>query len=143
MSLEETNFNISVKSLDDLLRCLSLASLLEVAGWPKPGNVHRTQNFKKTRFEHFMAGIVAIQPNFRVFCETNLQKSFENEDDYKNIELGQFFKKAAEEMIRWQDGGNVLLGHILILAPLAVAAIICMKRRSTLLTSVSMSNSSS
>ena len=137
MSLEETNFNISVKSLDDLLRCLSLASLLEVAGWPKPGNIRpsfylvRGCEPKKTRFEHFMAGIVAIQPNFRVFCETNLQKSFENEDDYKKIELGHFFKNAAEEMIRWQDGGNVLLGHILILAPLAVAAIICMKKHQT------------
>ena len=131
MSLEETNFNISVKSLDDLLRCLSLASLLEVVGWPKPGNVHRTQNHDKTRFEHFMAGIVAIQPNFREFCKTIFQKSFMNEEDYKKVELGQFYKKAAEEMIRWQDGGNILLGHILILAPLAVAAIICMKKLQT------------
>ncbi len=131
MPLKETNFNISVKSLDDLLRCLSLASLLEVVGWPKPGNVHRTQNHNKTRFEHFMAGIVAVQPNFRVFCKTIFQKSFMNEEDYKKVELGQFYKKAVEEMIRWQDGGNVLLGHILILAPLAVAAIICMKKLQT------------
>ena len=76
MSLEETNFKISVKSLDDLLRCLSLASLLELSGWPKPGNVHRTQNYEMTRFEHFMAGIAAIQPVFRNFCKKNFQKSF-------------------------------------------------------------------
>ncbi|MFX1378790.1 MAG: triphosphoribosyl-dephospho-CoA synthase [Promethearchaeota archaeon] len=129
--LEETNFNISVKSLDDLLRCVSLASLLEVAGWPKPGNIHRTQNYDKTKFEHFMAGIVAIQPNFRVFCEKNFLKSFGNLGDYKTIELGDFFKVSAEQMIRWQEGGNVLLGHILILAPLAIAAIICMKKQQT------------
>ncbi|MFX0039439.1 MAG: triphosphoribosyl-dephospho-CoA synthase [Promethearchaeota archaeon] len=126
--MEEKNYRISIKSLDDLLTCLSLASLLEVVGWPKPGNVHRTQNFRKTRFEHFMAGIVAIHPIFRVLCEKNFPKSFENEEDYKTIKLGEFFKRAAEEMIRWQDGGNVLLGHILILAPLAVASIICMKK---------------
>ncbi|MFX1599424.1 MAG: triphosphoribosyl-dephospho-CoA synthase [Promethearchaeota archaeon] len=128
MSIEETNFNISIKSIDDLVRCLSLASLLELAGWPKVGNVHRTKDFEKTRFEHFIAGIVAIQPNFKGFCEDNYQKSFKNEDDYKTIGLGHFFKEAAEEMIKWQDGGNVILGHILILAPLAAAAIICMKK---------------
>ncbi|MFX1435697.1 MAG: triphosphoribosyl-dephospho-CoA synthase [Promethearchaeota archaeon] len=126
--MEEKNYRISIESLDDLLRCLSLASLLEVVGWPKPGNVHRTQNFRNTRFEHFIAGIVAIQPVFRVLCERNFPKSFENEDDYKTIKLGEFFKTAVEEMIRWQDGGNVLLGHILILAPLAVATINCMKK---------------
>ena len=99
MSLEETNFNISVKSIDDLIRCLSLASLLEIAGFPKPGNVHRARNFEKTRFEHFLAGIVAIQPNFRDFCKRIFQKSFKYDDDYKVIELGHFFKKAAEECI--------------------------------------------
>jgi len=128
VSLEDSNFNISVKSIDDLLRCLSLASLLELAGWPKPGNIHRVKDFEKTRFEHVMAGIVAIQPNFKVFCESNFHKSFRDEDDYKAIELGQFFKNAAEQMIRWQSGGNVILGHILVLAPLAAATIICMKK---------------
>lgn len=129
MSLQGTNFNISIKSINDLIRSLSLASLLEVAGWPKPGNVHRTKNFKNTKFEHFLAGIVAIQPNFREFCEKIFQIPFKNEEDYKKIELGLFFKNAIEEMIRWQGGGNVLLGHILILAPLAAAATICLKTK--------------
>ena len=40
---------------------------------------------------------------------------------------------ATEEMIKWQKGGNVLLGHILILAPLAATATICIKtNRNTL-----------
>jgi triphosphoribosyl-dephospho-CoA synthase len=78
-----------------------------------------------------LAGIVAIQPNFRIFCEENFQKSFNNEEDYKNIELGRLFKNAAGEMIKWQEGGNVLLGHLLVLAPLIVAAIICIKKNQT------------
>ncbi len=127
MSFEETNFNISIKSIDDLLCCLSLASLLELAGWPKPGNVHRTKNFENTRFEHFLAGIISIQPIFREFCEKIYQISFRNENDYSQIELGYFYKRATEEMMKWQEGGNVLLGHILILAPLAAAATICLK----------------
>ncbi|MCK4382115.1 MAG: triphosphoribosyl-dephospho-CoA synthase, partial [Candidatus Lokiarchaeota archaeon] len=48
-----------------MIRCVNLSSLLELSGWPKPGNVHRTRNFEDTRFEHFLAGITAIQPNFR------------------------------------------------------------------------------
>ncbi|MFX0104771.1 MAG: triphosphoribosyl-dephospho-CoA synthase [Candidatus Hodarchaeota archaeon] len=129
MYLQGTNFNISIKSVEDLIRCLSLASLLEVAGWPKPGNVHRTKDYEHTKFEHFLAGIVAIQPNFREFCEKIFQIPFKNEDDYEKIEMGLFFKKATKEVIKWQSGGNVLLGHILILTPLSAAATICIKKK--------------
>ncbi|MFX1390886.1 MAG: triphosphoribosyl-dephospho-CoA synthase [Promethearchaeota archaeon] len=127
MRLEGTDYIIRIKSINDLLRALSLASLLELSGWPKPGNVHRTQNFEHTRYEHFLAGIAAIQPNFREFCERINQNSFIDEIDYKNINLGLLIKNSAEEMIKWQQGGNVILGHILILAPLVVATIICLK----------------
>lgn len=127
MPIEGTDYIIKIKSIDDLIRCLSLASLLEVAGWPKPGNVHRTKNFENTRFEHFLAGIIAFLPNFKGFCEQIFQNSFKDENDYTKIELGRFFKDAAKQMIKWQGGGNVLLGHILILAPLAAAATICLK----------------
>ncbi|MFX1325207.1 MAG: triphosphoribosyl-dephospho-CoA synthase [Promethearchaeota archaeon] len=126
MSVKKTSFTISINSLDDLLRCINLASLLELSGWPKPGNVHRTQNFEDTRFEHFLAGIAAIQPNFRKLCERVSQLSFEEDNNFKFVKLGLFFKEAAEDMLKWQNGGNVLLGHILILAPLVASATICL-----------------
>lgn len=122
------DLNISIKNINDVLRCLSLASMLEVAGWPKPGNVHRTKNFNKTKFEHFLAGIAAIQPSFEKFCKRISQYSFIENSDYESIELGQFFKEAVEEMMKWQRGGNVLLGHILILAPLVAAVVICLNK---------------
>ncbi|MFX0056875.1 MAG: triphosphoribosyl-dephospho-CoA synthase [Candidatus Heimdallarchaeota archaeon] len=123
MNLEE----ISVKSIDDILRCVNLSSLLELSGWPKPGNVHRTRDFMNTRFEHFLGGIVAIQPNFKEFCEQIFNK-FENEKEaFNDINLGLFIKKAVNEMMRWQHGGNVLLGHILVLTPLIAAAVICLR----------------
>jgi triphosphoribosyl-dephospho-CoA synthase len=108
------------------MRCINLASLLEVAGWPKPGNVHRTKDFVDTKFEHFLGGIAAIQPTFRNFCEKIYQLSINDDKRYKSIELGLFYKEAAEQMMKWQTGGNVLLGHILILAPLSAAASICL-----------------
>lgn len=131
MSTKETIHFLTIKTLDDILRCINLASLLELSGWPKPGNVHRTQNFENTRFEHFLAGIAAIQPNFRMLCERIAQKSFIKDEDYELIKLGQFFKNAAEKMMMWQKGGNVIFGHILILAPLASAAMLCLQSSNT------------
>jgi triphosphoribosyl-dephospho-CoA synthase len=131
VSTKETIHFLTVKTTDDILRSINLASLLELSGWPKPGNVHRTQNFETTRFEHFLAGIAAIQPSFRMLCERITQNSFIRDEDYKHIKLGQFFKNAAEKMMAWQKGGNVLIGHILILAPLTCAAILCLQTANT------------
>jgi len=126
--MKRPNFSLSVKSIEDLTICINVASLLEIAGWPKPGNVHRTQDFQDTKFEHFLAGIAAIQPSFKSLCEKIYQSSYRNNKDYKSIGLGQFYKSAAKKMMKWQSGGNVLLGHILILAPLAAAATLCLKQ---------------
>jgi triphosphoribosyl-dephospho-CoA synthase len=113
------------------MRCITLSSLLELSGWPKPGNVHRTKDFESTRFEHFLAGIASIQPNFRELCQRVYLNSNKNRKNYSFIRLGLFFKEAAKEMMKWQKGGNVLLGHILIFAPLAAAAAICLKTEKT------------
>ncbi|MEM1607345.1 MAG: triphosphoribosyl-dephospho-CoA synthase, partial [Candidatus Bathyarchaeia archaeon] len=40
-----------------------LAAALEVSGWPKPGNVHRTRDHADARFEHFLAGSIALGPS--------------------------------------------------------------------------------
>jgi len=118
---------ISFNSIDDLLRCINLASLLEISGWPKPGNIHRTQDFKDTRFEHFLAGIAAIQPNFEKFCKRIYESTKDLTTQLSYVKLGGFFKDATKEMIKWQKGGNVIFGHILILAPLVAASAICLK----------------
>ncbi len=127
MTREQLTLNFSIQSIDDIIRCLSLASLLELAGWPKPGNIHRTKNFESTKFEHFLAGIAAIQPNFRELCTTVYKSSYKKDLDFQYVGLGSFFFKAVKSMLIWQNGGNVILGHILVLAPLAAAATICLK----------------
>jgi len=118
---------IKIKSINDLMTCINLASSLELAGWPKPGNVHRTRDYVNSRYEHFLSGIAAIQPIFRRFFVKVFNKVNNDNQDYSFVELGKFFKRAANAMMKWQYGGNVLLGHILILAPLSVAACICIK----------------
>jgi len=120
---------ISIKELNEILIFLNLASLLEISGWPKPGNVHRTHNFRDTRFEHFLAGISSIQPSFTEFCS----RIYNNYDPIENnldcINIGDFYLSAAEKMMKYQEGGNVLLGHILILGPLSAAVCICLKKK--------------
>ena len=115
---------ISIKNLDEILIFLNLASLLEISGWPKPGNVHRTHNFKDTRFEHFLAGISSIQPAFTEFCSKIYNKYDPIENNLDIVEIGNFYLSAAENMMMYQAGGNVLLGHILILGPLSAAVCI-------------------
>ena len=119
---------ISVRSLDEILIFLNLASLLELSGWPKPGNVHRTYNFKNTRFEHFLAGISSIQPSFNDFCLRIYDECNDVENNLENVRLGKLYLSAAERMMKYQKGGNVVLGHILILGPLSAAATICLKK---------------
>ena len=118
---------IKIQSLDDLFRCIALSSLLEISGWPKPGNVHRTNDFLDTRFEHFIAGAVAIQPTFYDFCKKIFEVESKTNTSYDFVNLGIFFYKASKSMMDWQNGGNVILGHILILAPLVAAATLCIK----------------
>ena len=119
MFLKDQNF--SIKSIDDLLRCINLASLLEIAGWPKPGNVHRTKNFKDTRFEHFLAGSVAFIPSIR---ELGLRGSDVCSGLLKwdQIGLGNNILRAMNDSLKWQKGGNVNLGVALLFSPIAVAA---------------------
>lgn len=120
--------NLSISYVDDILTCVNLASLLEVAAWPKPGNVHRTINFEKTRFEHFLAGICAIQTSFKNFVYRVSEEYKTNLHDFSFVKLGNFFLDAVKRMIDWQRGGNVLLGHILILGILSATATICIKQ---------------
>ncbi len=117
-----------IKTLDDIHRCTSLSSLLEITGWPKPGNVHRTRDYPNTQFEHFIAAICAILPEFNKFCLRINKESKDNKKDLSYIRLGMLFRKAAKKMIQWQNGGNVILGHILILAPLVATSTLCISQ---------------
>jgi triphosphoribosyl-dephospho-CoA synthase len=101
-------------------RCAALAGLLEVSAYPKPGNVHRTRDFGDTRFEHFLAGSVAIAPSIHTIAARGFDASA-GLIDWGGIELGGQILKAVRDSQQWQRGGNVNLGIILLLTPLAAA----------------------
>jgi triphosphoribosyl-dephospho-CoA synthase len=101
-------------------RCATLAGLLEVSGYPKPGNVHRTQDFAETRYEHFLAAAVATAPSYNLLAIKGFD-ALEGLIDWRDIEIGKIILHATMESLKWQTGGNVNLGIILLFAPLAAA----------------------
>ncbi len=101
--------------------CLQLAVLLEVSSYPKPGNVHRTADFKKTRYEHFLASAVAVTPHFKLAAERGIMIST-GKIGLDQISIGKIIKNAVESVYAWQNDENTLLGTIILLSPIAVSA---------------------
>jgi triphosphoribosyl-dephospho-CoA synthase len=95
--------------------------LLEVSAYPKPGNVHRTADFLETRYEHFLASAVAVAPHFKYAAKKGIIISTQKFDP-QNIGIGAIIKEIVLDINSWQHGGNTLLGTILLLLPIAVAA---------------------
>ena len=101
-------------------QCLQLAILLE-AGAHKPGNVSVVTNFEKTRYEHFLASAVAVEPSFEAAAKKGTEIG-EGRVPVANAGVGQVIKNSVAAINAWQHGGNTLLGTIILLSPLAIAA---------------------
>ena len=90
----------------DVAAAAQLACLLEVSA-PKPGNVSPERHFHDTRYEDFLASAVAIGP---ALSDATLHP------------LGTTVRSAVEATRRWTRS-NTNLGIVLLLAPLARAAL--------------------
>jgi triphosphoribosyl-dephospho-CoA synthase len=101
-------------------KCLELAMLLEVSV-TKPGNVTFTKGFMDTRVEHFLASAVAAESWFEEAAQRGIAVS-ENRLSIGSIEMGQIIKKCVTDINAWQKGGNTVLGTVILLVPVAVAA---------------------
>ena len=95
--------------------------LLEVSAYPKPGNVHRTQNFDQTRYEHFLSSSAALGSTYRWAAHRGALIS-KGTVDISNARLGKAILMGVQNMMQWQKGGNTSLGTILMLMPIAVSA---------------------
>ncbi|HEU4642287.1 MAG TPA: triphosphoribosyl-dephospho-CoA synthase [Gemmatimonadaceae bacterium] len=90
----------------DVATAAQLACLLEVSA-PKPGNVAPGAHFHDTRYEQFLASAAAIGPAVATAGERP---------------LGATIRAAVEATARW-GRANTNLGIVLLLAPLARAAL--------------------
>ncbi len=97
-----------------------LAALLEVSGHPKPGNVHRTQDFPDVRYEHFLAGSVALGETMRKAAEKGINIE-EGTIDATDVRVGKLIKEGVKNVQNSHKGGNTHLGIILLFTPLAIA----------------------
>ena len=101
-------------------KCLQLAILLEVSA-EKPGNVNLTSSFEGTTCQHFLASAVAVGPSFQEAAYRGSQVA-EKRLDVAEVGLGELIKTCVCEVNAWQKGGNTILGTIMLLVPIAVAA---------------------
>jgi len=103
-----------------IARCLELALLLEASAH-KPGNVSVVTNFENTFYDHFLASAVAATSSFEAAAEHGISVS-EGKIGAADVEVGQLIKRCIADINAWQHGGNTLLGAVILLSPIAVAA---------------------
>ncbi|BAW31291.1 MAG TPA: triphosphoribosyl-dephospho-CoA synthase [Methanothermobacter sp.] len=96
-----------------------LAAALEVSGYPKPGNVHRTQNFDDMSFEDFIISAIVIGDTMKEAAERGA--TLKGELDFSPLRIGNLMLKAVKETQKWVST-NTNLGIIMLLTPLASAA---------------------
>jgi len=108
------------KRADHISECLELAILLEASAH-KPGNVSVVTNFENTRYEHFLASAVAARPSLEYAAERGIAVH-ERKIRAADVGVGQIIKDCVADIDLWQHGGNTLLGTVILLAPIAVAA---------------------
>lgn len=106
---------------DDVMRAGQLAAALEVSAYPKPGNVHRLSDYPHKRFEHFIAGSIAMGPALREAAVMGASVGL-HQLEPGGVGLGRLVKRAVADVASWQRGGNTHLGAILLLVPLAAGA---------------------
>jgi len=97
-----------------------IASVLEVSGYPKPGNVHRTQDFEDMVFEDFLISGIVVGDVMKKAAEKGAKYKDKPDSLYK-IGLGELIKEAVEETNKW-IANNTNLGIIMLLTPLSAAA---------------------
>ncbi|AXV39340.1 triphosphoribosyl-dephospho-CoA synthase [Methanobacterium sp. BAmetb5] len=101
-------------------KCAQIASVLEVSGHPKPGNVHRTQNFPDMVFEDFLLSGIAIGDTMAQAAKRGL-KYRDTPDKWENIGLGELILEAVTETDHWV-ANNTNLGIVMLTTPLSVVA---------------------
>lgn len=99
---------------DEIAKIAQIASALEVSGYPKPGNVHRTRDYDDMVFEDFIISGIVIGDTIREAC---------SDVDVENPKLGKYILQAVRETDRWIKN-NTNLGIIMMITPIAVAAAI-------------------
>ncbi len=102
----------------EIANLAQIASVLEVSGWPKPGNVHRTRNYDDMVFQDFVISGVVIGDTME-----EVASQAKEIDDLSNAELGKYILQAVNETNKWIET-NTNLGIMMMCIPIAASAAI-------------------
>lgn len=119
-----------MNTCDILTNLVINASLSEIRAWIKPGNVHRTHDFPNTTYQDFLNATMSLKNNWQQLCNTvqnynpnSLNHQLKNQENSSLSQIyTEFLINSVQKMMAVQSGGNVLLGHLLILTPLFISA---------------------
>lgn len=92
-----------------------IAALLEVSGYPKPGNVHRTQNFSDMTYEDFLISASVLRENLEIVAY-NASKYYPNLLD--KIFLGEAILRSVRSTNKLVNT-NTNLGISMLMIPLS------------------------
>lgn len=100
-----------------IAKIAQIASALEVSGYPKPGNVHRTHDFEDMEFEDFIISGIVIGDTIEKAT------SKVNKNCLQNARLGKYILDAVKETDKW-IANNTNLGIVMMITPIACGAAI-------------------
>ncbi|KZX13516.1 triphosphoribosyl-dephospho-CoA synthase [Methanobrevibacter filiformis] len=106
---------------EEIAKIAQIASVLEVSGYPKPGNVHRNRDFHDMVFEDFLISGIVIGDIIKEAASH--MRSIGNSMDFRESNIGEYIHKAVMETDRWV-ANNTNLGIIMLLTPIAMSAAI-------------------
>lgn len=110
------NLKVEEEANDVMIKA-QLAALLEVSAYPKPGNVHRLRDRWGKKFEHFVAGSVAIGPTVKEAFVRGYKALLL--EDLSLIKIGKLVEKAVKLQMETHSAGNTHLGVIMLFIPIA------------------------
>jgi triphosphoribosyl-dephospho-CoA synthase len=110
-----------INNLDFITNIALNSSLSEIRAWVKPGNVHRTKNFPKTTYDDFLIASFEILKDWQNLYN-NITSCRTSKTSLSQV-YSEFLIKASQNMMSVQSGGNVLLGHLLLLGPLFISGV--------------------
>lgn len=102
---------------EKIAKIAQIASCLEVSGYPKPGNVHRTRDFDDMVFEDFLISGIVIGDTIKKAT------SLVNKEKLSQAQMGKYILEAVKETDNW-IANNTNLGIVMLLVPISCAAAI-------------------
>lgn len=106
---------------EEISQTAQLAAVLEVSAYPKPGNIDRFYDFKDTKYEHFLAGGIALGTCVKEASLKGLKAGL-GEISLNQLGIGSWIKKGVYQTAQWHRGGNTNLGTLTLVVPLAAGA---------------------